>query len=132
MTPYNSKVAGTLLLVGGIQFVIALILAEAVYPSYSIAHNYISDLGVWGKPSAAIFNLSVMIFGISIIINPVWYSWKYGGYFDLSGYNTPFGGFCIILGMLFIWSEIRKRMRNRTGREEEEKGVRKEKERGIL
>jgi hypothetical membrane protein len=67
MTPYNSKVAGTLLLVGGIQFVIALILAEAVYPGYSIAHNYISDLGVWGKPSAVIFNPSVMIFGISII-----------------------------------------------------------------
>jgi len=67
MTSYNSKVAGTLLLVGGIQFVIALTLAEAVYPGYIIAHNYISDLGVWGKPSAIIFNPSVMIFGISII-----------------------------------------------------------------
>jgi hypothetical membrane protein len=67
MTSQNSKVAGTLLLVGGIQFIIALILAEAVYPGYSIAHNYISDLGVWGKPSAAIFNPSIILFGISII-----------------------------------------------------------------
>ena len=63
----DAKIAGTLLIVGGIQFVLALIVAEAIYPSYSVAHNYISDLGVWGKPSAAIFNPSVMIFGISII-----------------------------------------------------------------
>lgn len=79
-----------------------------------------------------LLGIFLIFFGISIIINPVWYSWKYGGYFDLSGYNTPFGGFCIILGMLLIWSEIRKRMRNRKGREEEGKGVKKEKERDIL
>lgn len=71
MTDDSGKRAGTLLVVGGIQFVIALILAEAVYPGYSIAHNYISDLGEWGKPSAAIFNLSIMIFGISIIVASV-------------------------------------------------------------
>jgi len=45
----------------------ALVLAEAVYPGYSVAHNYISDLGVWGTISAVIFNPSVMIFGIAII-----------------------------------------------------------------
>ncbi len=71
MTSHSAKVAGTLLLVGGIQFVIGLILAEAVYPGYSVANNYISDLGVWGKPSAAIFNPSLMIFGISIIVASV-------------------------------------------------------------
>jgi hypothetical membrane protein len=67
MTSQNAKIAGTLLTVGGIQFVLALIVSEAIYPGYSIANNYISDLGVWGKPSAAIFNPSLMIFGISII-----------------------------------------------------------------
>jgi hypothetical membrane protein len=67
MTSKDAKIAGTLLTVGGIQFVLALIIAESIYPNYSIANNYISDLGVWGKPSAAIFNPALMIFGISII-----------------------------------------------------------------
>ncbi len=67
--PSNSnKIAGTLLVAGGTQFVIALIIAEAVYPSYSIANNYISDLGVWGTTSALIFNPSIMLLGITTLI----------------------------------------------------------------
>ena len=67
MTPDYSKIAGTLLLVGGAQFVIALIIAEAIYPNYSVSANYISDLGVWGKPSAAIFNPSIILFGSTVL-----------------------------------------------------------------
>jgi hypothetical protein len=63
----NTKVAGILLLVGGIQFVIALVIAEAVYPGYSVSANYISDLGVWGKPSAPVFNPSTMLFGLTVL-----------------------------------------------------------------
>ena len=43
----NSKIAGTLLLVGGIQFVVAVVIAESIYPGYSVSQNVISDLGVW-------------------------------------------------------------------------------------
>jgi hypothetical membrane protein len=67
MTFGNTKVAGTLLLVGGVQFVIALIIAEAVYPGYSISGNFISDLGVWGKPSAPVFNSSAMLLGSTVL-----------------------------------------------------------------
>jgi hypothetical membrane protein len=67
MTPDYSKIAGTLLLVGGVQFVIALIIAEAIYPNYSVSANYISDLGVWSKPSAAIFNPSIILFGSTVL-----------------------------------------------------------------
>ena len=63
----NSKAAGTLLVVGGAQFVIFLIVAEAVYPGYSVSHNVISDLGVWGKPSAPFFDIATMIFGLSVL-----------------------------------------------------------------
>jgi len=63
----NRKVAGTLILVGSAQFIIALILAEAVYPGYSTSANYISDLGVWSKPSAAIFNASIILFGLLLM-----------------------------------------------------------------
>jgi hypothetical membrane protein len=65
----NSKLAGTLLLVGGVQFVIALIIAEAIYPNYSISANYISDLGVWSKPSAVVFNPSIILFGSTTLVS---------------------------------------------------------------
>ncbi len=63
----NSKIAGTLLFVGGAQFIIFLIIAEAIYPGYSVSLNYISDLGPWGRPSAIIFNPSIMLLGLTVI-----------------------------------------------------------------
>jgi|WetSurMetagenome_2_1015567.scaffolds.fasta_scaffold63269_2 hypothetical membrane protein len=67
MTFNDAKVAGTLLILGGVQFVIALIIAEAIYPGYSISVNYISDLGVWGRPSAIVFNPSILLFGLTVL-----------------------------------------------------------------
>ncbi len=60
----NSKLAGTLLLVAAIQFTMLSTVAEAIYPNYNISTNYISDLGVWGTPSAIIFNPSIILSGI--------------------------------------------------------------------
>jgi len=54
---------GLLLFVGGVQFVIMLTISEAIYPGYSIAHNFISDLGLWNRRSAYIFNPSVFLLG---------------------------------------------------------------------
>jgi hypothetical membrane protein len=74
----HAKVAGTLLLVGGVQFIISLVIAEAVYPGYSVSANFISDLGVWGEPSAAIFNPSTIILGSLMVA---------GAYFIKKHYN---------------------------------------------
>ncbi len=63
MTLDNAKLAGILLLVGNIQFVILLVIAEGVYPGYSTSANFISDLGVWGRPSAPLFNPSIALLG---------------------------------------------------------------------
>ena len=63
----DTKAAGTLLVVGGVQFIVALIIAEAVYSGYSVSGNFISDLGVWGQPSAPIFNPSTMLFGAMVL-----------------------------------------------------------------
>jgi len=60
------KVAGSLILVGAAQFVVGMIVAEALYNGYSVADNYISDLGV--GPSALIFNSSVFLFGLTILV----------------------------------------------------------------
>ncbi len=67
MNSGNGRVAGALLFLGGAQFVTGLVVAEAIYPYYSVAQNYISDLGVWGHPSAAVFNPSIFLFGLSIM-----------------------------------------------------------------
>jgi hypothetical membrane protein len=62
----NGKVAGALLFIAATQFVFGLIVSEALYSGYSIADNYISDLGV--GPSAMYFNSSVFLMGLLMII----------------------------------------------------------------
>jgi hypothetical membrane protein len=47
------------------QFVLCLIIAEALYLGYSVASNYISDLGV--GPSALVFNASVFLIGLLLL-----------------------------------------------------------------
>jgi hypothetical membrane protein len=71
----DSKIAGTLLFVGSAQFIIALIVAEAFYPGYSIAQNFISDLGATCRatclvvqPASIIFNSSVTLLGLLSIL----------------------------------------------------------------
>jgi hypothetical membrane protein len=59
------RVAGAVLFIGAVQFLIMLIVSEALYPGYSVANNYISDLGV--GPSALIFNSSVFLLGVTIV-----------------------------------------------------------------
>lgn len=62
MAHSRERVAGILFFIAAAQFVIALIIAEALYPGYSISNNYISDLGV--GPSSFIFNSSVFLVGL--------------------------------------------------------------------
>jgi len=67
MNDFYRKIAGSLLFWGAAQFLIAMVVAEAVYPDYSVGGNYISDLGV--GPAALIFNTSVFLLGIAIFIS---------------------------------------------------------------
>jgi hypothetical membrane protein len=65
--PYpREKAAGTLFFVAAAQFVLCLIIAEALYPGYSVSSNYISDLGV--GPSAIVFNSSVFLLGLLLLV----------------------------------------------------------------
>ena len=65
MTYDYQRVAGSLVFVGGAQFALGMLVAEAIHPGYSISQNYISDLGV--GPSASIFNSSVFLLGLLIL-----------------------------------------------------------------
>lgn len=61
----SGKVGGALLFIAASQFLLGLVVAEALYSGYSISGNYISDLGV--GPSSMIFNSSVFLMGLLII-----------------------------------------------------------------
>jgi hypothetical membrane protein len=71
----DSKMAGALIFVASVQFTIAVTVAEAFYPGYSISQNYISDLGATCRttcqilePTSTIFNSSVIILGALLIV----------------------------------------------------------------
>lgn len=62
----KTKYGGLLLLIGSVQFILAMLIAERLYQGYSVTDNYISDLGV--GTTAIIFNTSVIILGVLTII----------------------------------------------------------------
>ncbi len=61
------RAAGLLIFVATLELLMAIMIAEFIYPGYSVSKNYISDLGVWGNPSATIFNPAIILFGILIL-----------------------------------------------------------------
>ena len=62
MAYFSGRMAGILFFVASTQFLLGLVVAEALYPGYSVSGNYISDLGV--GPSSAIFNSSIFLLGL--------------------------------------------------------------------
>jgi hypothetical membrane protein len=62
----SGKVAGALFFIAASQFVLGLVIAEALYSGYSVSSNYISDLGVGS--SSMIFNSSVFLLGLLLMI----------------------------------------------------------------
>jgi hypothetical membrane protein len=70
------KIAGSVLFVGGAEFLIAMIVAEALYTGYSVSGNQISDLGAncvgsvcaIKQPSAEIFDASVFLLGLAGLV----------------------------------------------------------------
>jgi hypothetical membrane protein len=61
----NKRIAGLLGFVALVQFILAVIICEALYSGYSVGQQYISDLGNWSLAGnyAAIFNASIILAG---------------------------------------------------------------------
>jgi hypothetical membrane protein len=80
------KRAGTILFVGVGQFAFCFALAEIYYPGYDVSVQTISDLGATCKsgvckfvqPSSDIFNASVVLLGITLLLT-AYYIWKGSG-----------------------------------------------------
>lgn len=58
------RIAGILLAIGAIQFVLAMGAVQSAYPGYTDFGNRISDLGGSHSPWAWVFNLSIRILGV--------------------------------------------------------------------
>ena len=71
----NQKAAGVILFSAAAGFILAMSVAEFLYPGYSVSLNYISDLGATCastpcdivQPTATIFNASVFLLGVAIV-----------------------------------------------------------------
>jgi hypothetical membrane protein len=76
MALQNQRIAGVTLFLGATGFLLAMNLAEWLYPGYSVSQNTISDLGATcnsgvcaiHQPTSIIFNSSVFILGVLIIV----------------------------------------------------------------
>ena len=59
-----------------------------------------------------LLGISLIAWGSGIIINPKYYDSHHRMYYDFTGIEWYFGGLLIILGVAFIFTEIRKRHKN--------------------
>jgi hypothetical membrane protein len=66
---YSKRIAGLLSFVGASQFLIFMLISEALYPGYSISENMISDLGIGS--TAGLFNSSIIVLGLLIILSAI-------------------------------------------------------------
>ena len=65
----RTTLGGTLLYVGGIQWLLGILLAESWNPGYDSRIDYVSDLGV--GPTALIYNVSVFLLGLCMFLGVV-------------------------------------------------------------
>lgn len=73
------KIGGVLYIIAAFQFLVFELVAETLYPGYSVANNYISDLGatclappsttdcIVHQPSATIFDTTVFLLGLILL-----------------------------------------------------------------
>jgi hypothetical membrane protein len=68
-TSRSQRVGAVLIGVGTLQFIVAMGVAQAGYPGYSLLTNYISDLGNTAtSPLNVVFNVSIRALGILALV----------------------------------------------------------------
>ena len=121
----NRDIIGFLLFIGPVQFILSVLIAEGTANNYNSAKDYVSSLGV--GITAPIFNLSVMILGLSMMVCTYFFQSEYGELIPsilllLSGFcafgvglfpeNVPpfhgiFTGFVFLFAAVFLISVIK-------------------------
>ena len=54
-----------------------------------------------------IISIALILLGISIIINPYWYSTSFYMQIDLRGKEWPVGSILVLIGIALLWYEWR-------------------------
>ena len=57
----------------------------------------------------ALLGCVLILYGIQVFLDPIYYDSKHGVTMDFTGINHPFGIFVIIVGCLFLWTTFRKK-----------------------
>jgi len=57
----------------------------------------------------AILGFSLVIYGISVCLDPTYYSRKFGRVIDFTGISLPYGLFAIAVGLLLLWCTLRRK-----------------------
>lgn len=98
MSLSNAVKAGASLFAGSVQFGIALIIAEILYPNYDMLRTPISDLGATCNPSCTIFQPSSNIFNGSLIVFGLLV--LFGAYFTMKGLRCkPLAAVLLVSGI---------------------------------
>jgi hypothetical membrane protein len=87
------RVSGALMFAGSAQFLVCMLIAECLYPHYSVSLDYISELGALSAVTAPLFNASVIVLGLTAIL---------AAYFLRRGKvitNKVFLGFLVLCGI---------------------------------
>ena len=67
----TARAGGAVLVLGVLQFIAGMVIAQLGYPGYSLIGNYISDLGGPHSPLAWVFNDSIRVLGLLGILGVV-------------------------------------------------------------
>ena len=63
----QDQIAGSCILAAGISFFVFNTLAEGAYPNYSVATDFLSDLGAIGSSTFLLWNSQVFVFGVLVL-----------------------------------------------------------------
>lgn len=61
------------------------------------------------KIGPTLAGIALILFGISVILNPTSYGPIYRYLVDYTGYNIPLGVFIIGVGVLLLWTTLKKK-----------------------
>lgn len=87
------RIGGMLMLIAAVELLLFVLLAQHIYPNYSLSSNYISDLGVGS--TAIILNTSMELFGLMLMASS-YFMHKAGYLFpSIALLVAGAGGFCV-------------------------------------
>jgi hypothetical membrane protein len=101
----SRKIAGALLFLGGLQWLILVIVSETFFPNYSVKLNDLSDLASTVapntsvvQPSAVIFNITMILLGLAVILATFFVHLSYRKYL-VTIFLGIFGFACMLVGI---------------------------------